>query len=483
MEWLKPGEQAAQRILILGGGFAGVYTGYELQSALNLKQARIELGIVNRENFFVYYPLLPEIISGAIETESILNPIRLVVPQATLYVGEVTKIDLENNSVEIRHGLYGHHQEPRTLYYDHLVLALGGVANTARIPGLAEYAFDVQRLSTAFALRNHLIDVLEQADIETNPAKKKRLLTFAVVGGGATGVEVAAEIHNLVVEASDYYKHIEHDDLRVVIVHSGERLFADLPEHLASFAERILQERGIEILFNKRAARVEPDALHLNDDSVIDTRTVVGSIGLQPNPLIRDLPVPHDDRGRVNVNQYLLVEGHSNVWALGDNARVCDPNTGEPYPQSAQHAVRGAKLVARNIAASMRGETLEPMTYKTIGQMVPLGHRSAIAEIRGRSLAGLPAWFIWRTYYLSSLPRWTKKLRVAFDWTLGLFFPPELVQLKVGQPTPTAHGKEADTKAKDEHGQQPAQTGSGAHFGQTPPPLDAPPEEVNSRAE
>jgi NADH dehydrogenase len=384
--------------------------------------------------------LIPEIISGTIETESILNPIRLVVPRATLYVGEVVEVDLAARRVDIRHGLYGHDQEPRALYYDHLVLALGGVPNTGLIPGLAEHAFDVQRLSAAFALRNHLIDTLEQADIETDPIEKQRLLTFVVVGGGATGVEVAAEMRDLVYDATEHYQHIEPEDLRVVIVHGGERLFPDLPARLARFAERILHQRKVEILYQRRATRVDPKGVDIDDGSRIESRTVVGSVGVSPNPLIRALPVPHDERGRVAAERTLAVPGYPNVWVIGDAARVIDPHTKKPYPQTAQHAVREAKLVARNIAAALRGDPPGEMRYRTIGQMIALGHRSAIAYIRGISISGVVAWWMWRTYYLMQLPRWNRRLRVMFDWTVDLFFPPELVQLKVGQPSGPGHG-------------------------------------------
>jgi NADH dehydrogenase len=310
---------------------------------------------------------------------------------------------------------------------------------------LGEYAFDVQRLSAAFALRNHLIDTLEQADIETDPVHKRQLLTFVVVGGGATGVEVAAEIRDLVHDASKHYAHIEEDDLRVVIVHGGDRFFPDLPARLARFTERILRQRGVEILFNRRVVRVGPEAAYLDDGQEIAAKTVVGSVGVQPNPLTLNLPVPHDERGRIEAEQTLAVPGYANVWAVGDNARVIDPHTGEPYPQTAQHAVREAKLVARNIAASLRDQPLHSMTYRTIGQMVALGHRSAIAYIRGISLSGFVAWWMWRTYYLSQLPRWSKRIRVVFDWTLDLVFPPELVQLKVGQQVPPA-GRSAESQ-------------------------------------
>lgn len=437
MDWQQPEDPRRTRILILGGGFAGVYTAYELTR--RLRDEPVEVAIVNRENFFVFYPLLPEIIAGAIETSSILNPIRLVAPRASMYVGDVTEIDLEHHRVQIRQGLYGHYQEPRDLYYDHLVISLGGVPNTSVVDGMADNAFDVQRLSNAFALRNQLIDTLEQADIETNPVDKRRLLTFVVVGGGANGVEVVAEMRDMLIEVTSRYPHIEPDDIRVVLIHGGSRLIQDLPADLAGFAERLLREKGVEIQFNRRASKVEPGRVTLDNGETIETNTVIGSVGVQPNPLTRDLPPEHNRKGQLKVNRMLGVPGYQNVWSIGDNAEVIDPHNGKPYPQTAQHAVREARLVARNIVASLHGEPLSSMNYRTLGQMVALGHRSAIAYVLGLKISGFKAWWLWRTYYLLQIPRWDKRLRIMFDWTLDLMFPPELTQLKVGQPVPAAN--------------------------------------------
>lgn len=448
MQWRRPDQPQPKQILILGGGFAGVYAAYELQRTLRDLDA--EISMVNRENSFVFYPLLPEIVSGAIETESILNPIRQVVPKVDLYVGEVQEIDIEHSRVQINHGLYGHRQYPRTLFYDHLILALGGVPNTDPVEGLDEFGYDVQRLSNAFSLRNHLIDTLEQADVETNPAAKRRLLTYVVIGGGATGVEVAAEIWDLFVEATQYYRNVEIDDIRVVLVHGGDRLIPDLPEHLGKYAGKELSRRGIDIRFGERVTRVRADSVDLRSGESIPTQTVIGSIGVRPNPLITGLPLPHDERGRVHANPDLTVGERKNIWAIGDNAMIEDPHTGAPYPLTAQHAVREGKLVARNIAASLRGEPCEPMTYRTRGQMVPLGRRKAVLDIRGFTLSGFVAWWIWRTYYLFQLPRWAKRIRVAFDWTAGLLFAPDIVQLKVGQTTPPGKSARARSPRKVE---------------------------------
>jgi NADH dehydrogenase len=421
-------------VLILGGGFAGVYTAMALQDELRGLNARV--AIVNRENFFVFYPMLPEIISGSIDTENILNPIRLLTPRAKLYVGDVTGIDITAGKVEIQHGLYQHQQTPRTLYYDHLVLALGGIPSVSRIPGLAEYAFDVQRLSNAFALRNHVIDTLEQAAIQRDAEARRRLLTYVIIGGGPTGAEIAAEIGALLDEALQYYPDIERDEAKVIILEYAPRILGPMPEDLAEFARHSLEERGIIVRTSTGVAKIDHHLVHLNSGEVIQSETVIGSVGVDVNPLIRDLPVEHDERGRVIASDSLMVGDTRNIWAVGDNARVYDPFTGTPYPQTAQHAVREARTVAHNIAATMRGKPLRTMTYKTRGQMVALGRRNAVAQVFGQNIKGFPAWWVWRTYYLAQMPLWEKRVRVMFSWTIDLFTPPTLVQLKVGQPSP-----------------------------------------------
>jgi NADH dehydrogenase len=431
-----------KRILIVGGGFAGVYAAFQLQRMIDRAGVNAKVAVVNRENFFVFYPMVPEIISGSIETEHVLNPIRRVAPKASLYVGEVTGIDVANRKVEILHGLFGQRQEPRTLYYDQLVLALGGVPGTANITGLDTYAFNVQRLSNAFALRNHLIDTLEQASSVSDPAIRQRLLTYLVIGGGASGVEVVAELESMLSEALRSYPRLRRADVRIGVIEYLPTLLPGLPESLIDYTTRTLQKRGVEVMTDCPGAEVQRNAVVLKDGTRIPSETIIGSLGVQTHPLIAGLPLEHDPRGRVLANEYMQVAGARGVWAIGDNALVQDPFTGQPYPQTAQHAVREAKVVARNVVATLTGDALTPITYHTKGRMVPLGHQSAVAEIYGIPVRGFPAWWIWRTYYLWQLPRWEKRLRVMFDWTLDLVFPPPLVQLKVGQPTPSGQGED-----------------------------------------
>ncbi|MDW7982230.1 MAG: NAD(P)/FAD-dependent oxidoreductase [Thermomicrobium sp.] len=422
------------RIVIAGGGFAGVTAAHELRRAA--RTGTIDVALISRDNAFVFYPLMPEVISGALRVETILTSIRHVVPHVRLYVGELQGVDLERRIVTIQHGLYQHRQELLEVPYDHLVLALGGVPATFGIPGLDDYAFDVQRLSNAFALRNHLIDLLEQADIETNPEEQRRLLTVVVIGGGPTGVEVAAEIRSLFTHAMPYYRNVRAGTERIVLVEALPRLLTGFPEAAAVRAARELERRGIQVLLERKVVRVDPASVHLEDGTALESRTIVSAIGVDPNPIVRDFGLPLDQRGRIVVDEFLRVHGTTDVWAIGDNAAVADPATGRPYPPTAQHAVRQARLLARNLLASLRGEPLAPMRYRTRGMMVTLGDHSAIAWIGRVTIDGFLAWWLWRTYALLQIPRWDRRIRLAMEWTLDLLFPPELVQLKVGQPAP-----------------------------------------------
>ena len=422
------------RIVIAGGGFAGVTAAHQLRQAA--RAGHVDVALVSRENAFVFYPLMPEVIAGGLRVETILTSIRHVLPHARLYVGELTGVDLERQTVTIQHGLYQHHQRPLELPYDHLVLALGGVPATYGIPGLDDYAFDVQRLSNAFALRNHLIDLLEQADIESDPAEQRRLLTVVVIGGGPTGVEVAAEIRSLFTHALPYYRAIRPDSARIVLVEALPRLLTGFPDAVAHRAARELRQRGIEVLLGRKVIQVEPAAVVLDDGTRLESRTIVSAIGVEPNPIVGSFGLPLDQRGRIVVDEYLRVTGHPNVWAIGDNAAVIDPATGRPYAPTAQHAVRQAKLLARNLVASLRGEPLQLMRYRTRGMMVTLGDHDAIVWLGRVTLTGFFAWWLWRTYALLQMPRWDRRIRLAMEWTLDLLFPPELVQLKVGQPAP-----------------------------------------------
>jgi NADH:quinone reductase (non-electrogenic) len=415
------------RVVILGGGFGGVYTALALERALRGRED-FEVVLVNRENYFVFQPMLPEVISGTIGITDVVSPIRRLLPRTTLHLRDVEAVDLERRRVVLSPGFRPHAHE---LGYDHLVLALGNVTDFRGLPGLPEHAMPFKNLGDALALRNHVIRCLAEAAVEDDDeALRRELLTFVVAGGGFSGVEVAAELNDFVRAVAPRYKGLRPEEVRVVLLHSQERILPEMAEPLALFAQRILAGRGVEVRLKTRLAAATGAAAVLAGGERIATRTLVSTVPSSPHPLLERLALPRA-KGRVVTNGHLEVEGHPAVWAVGDCARVATPD-GAFAPPTAQHAIREAEVAARNIVASLRGGERRVFAFGGLGKMGSLGHRSAVAEVFGLRLSGFPAWWLWRTVYLSKMPGWGRRLRVALDWTLDLFLPPELVQLRLG---------------------------------------------------
>ncbi len=415
------------RIVILGGGFGGVYTAIALEKALG-KRDDFEIALVNRENYFVFQPMLPEVISGTIGITDVVSPIRRLLPRTTLHLRDVEAIDLERRRVVLSPGFRPHAHE---IAYDHLVLALGNVTDFRGLTGLPEHALPFKNLGDALTLRNHVIRCLAEAAVEEHDADLRReLLTFVVAGGGFSGVEVAAELNDFVRAVLPQYRGLRREELRVVLLHSQERILPEMAEPLALFAQRILKQRGVELRLKTRLAAATGTAALLAGGERIATRTLVSTVPSSPHPLVERLALPKA-KGRIVTNAELEVEGHPGVWAVGDCAQVTTPD-GATAPPTAQHAIREGTLVARNIVASLRGGTRGVFAFKGLGKMGSLGHRQAVAEVFGVRLSGFFAWWLWRTVYLMKMPGWGRRLKVAVDWTLDLVLPPDIVQLRVG---------------------------------------------------
>jgi NADH dehydrogenase len=416
------------RILILGGGFGGVYTAMELERLLK-HEPDVEIGLVTRENYLVFQPMLPEVISGSIGILDTITPIRRLCPRTDLYTRPIEAVDLKRRRVSAAAGFGSRHC---ALEWDHLVIALGNVTSFAGQPGLAEHALPFKDLGHALALRNHLIHVLEEADIERDPEVRRALLTFVVAGGGFSGVEVVAELNDFVRAAARSFKNLRAlpaEGIRVVLLHAGPLILPELPETLARFAQRLLARRKVEIRLDTRLAGATAEFALLDGGERIATRTLVSTVPSAPNPLVAALPVA-TDRGRIVVDEHCAVPDAPGVWAVGDCARILDAKTGQPCPPTAQHAIRQARCVAQNIVATLRGEPRRAFSFKALGKMGALGHHSAVAEVLGIKLSGFLAWWLWRTIYLMKLPGLDRKIRVATDWTLDLILPPDIVQLK-----------------------------------------------------
>ena len=433
---------AETRIVIAGGGFGGIYTALELQKIFK-RESQVSVTLLNHENFFLFTPMLPETGASSIATRHIVSPIRKLLRRSRFAEVSIDAIDIDRQVVSARHSLTG---AAREFPYDHLVLSLGGVTNYFRIPGAELYSHPFKTLGDAIYVRNHTIDKLEEAAVE--PERAEELLTFVIVGGGLTGVEVAGALNDFVREAAKFYPEIDRGRIRLMLIEAGPRLMPEMNEELAAFAKKVMIERGVDVRTNTAVTRIEKDSFELSTGERIPTATLVWAAGVSPNPIIARTNLPTDERGRVLVNEYLEVEGHENVWALGDCARVPDRRTGKPHPPTAQHAVREAKRAARNIAARLgRGER-QAFEYRTMGQLAIVGERTGVADVMGHQFSGWVAWFMWRTYYLMRVPLLEKRVRVVLDWTLDLFFERDLVQLAVSRNRQlVAETKTAETRS------------------------------------
>jgi len=420
-------DPARKRIVILGGGFGGVYTARYLEKALG-RRDDFELVLVNKENYFVFQPMLPEVISGSIGLLDTVSPLRRMLPRTHLHVRDVESIDLPNRTVTTSPGFRPH---PHVIPYDYLVVALGNVTDFRGLRGLPEHAIPFKNLADAVHLRNHIIRALEEAAIEDHdPELRRQLLTFVVAGGGFSGVEVVAEINDFVREVSRNYQGIDPGELRVVLVHSQSRILPEVSEKLALFAQNILMNRGVEVRLNTRLEAATGEEAILQGGEKIPTRTLVSTVPSSPHPIIDGLDLPKGKNGRLITDRFLQVNGTDNIWALGDCAQV--PAQGEGFaPPTAQHAIRQARSAATNIVAAIRGGQRSEFSFEGLGMMGALGHHSAVAEIMGVNISGFAAWWIWRTIYLMKLPGWGRRLKVASSWTLDLLLPAELVELKL----------------------------------------------------
>jgi NADH dehydrogenase len=420
------------RILILGGGFGGVHTALHLERLLarELSAGTVEIGLVSRENYMVFQPMLPEVISGSIGLVDTITPIRRLCPNTNLYTRTIECIDLDRRRVTAAAGFGA---QPLALSYDHLVIALGNVTSFAGQPGLAEHALPFKYLGDALAIRNRVIHTLEEADIERSPDARRALLTFVVAGGGFSGVEAVAELNDFVRKAARSFRNVPRAEIRVVLLHAGPLILPELPASLGRFAQMLLARRGVEIKLNRRLEGATADGALLDGGERIATRTLVSTVPSMPNPLVAALGCKKE-RGRLVVDEHLALPDHPGVWAIGDCAWSIDARSGEPAPPTAQHATRQARCVAQNIVATLHGAPRRAFSFRALGKMGSLGHRSAVAEIFGVRLSGFLAWWLWRTVYLMKLPGLDRKIRVAMDWTLDLVLPPDIVQLKTDKP-------------------------------------------------
>lgn len=415
-----------KRIVILGGGFAGMTTALELERLLR-RRADVHVTLVDSENFFTFTPLLPEVPSGSIQPKHIVFPLRALLKRTAVRQAHVHRIDLARRVVIAAHcGACGEAQLP----FDHLVLALGSVPNYFDLPGVEAHARTIKSLADATALHAQLIDKLEHADLEDNPQARQRLLTFAVAGGGFAGVETLAEINDFVRGARKYYPAVRPQEMNVVLIHSGSRILPEVNPALSDYAIRKLKNRGVRVLLETRVLGYENGVIRLSNGEELPAGTFVWAAGTAPSPILDRLDVPRVKSGRIDVDATLAVRDRSGLWAVGDSASIPDRRSGGLCPPTAQFALRQGRLLARNLLSDLDGKPAKEFRFKSLGMLAGLGRRSAVAEILGCRFSGFFAWWLWRTIYLLKLPGLERKIRVALDWTLDLFFPRDIVYLR-----------------------------------------------------
>jgi NADH dehydrogenase len=413
------------RIVVLGGGFGGVATVRHLERTLR-RRTDVEITIVSRENFFVLTPLLFEACSGRLELRHCAQPIRAALRRARFIEATVESVDVDRQIVRavIPDG-GGVHELP----YDHLVVALGASTNDRMIPGSSN-ALTFKTMADALVLRNHLIECFERADAATDTtdaAKRCACLSVVMIGGGLVGTELVGELTAFADDVLRYYPRIRRDEVRFRLFEAGPRILPEIDATLADKAARVLTRRGVDIRVSTPVRSIEAGLVRLEHE-VVDAGTILLAAGIVPSAVASAINVLRDRRGRIAVDATMRSRSHPQVWALGDCTEIPDPD-GRPYPALAQHTIREARHLARNIRAVIDGRDPSPFVFRSLGTMASLGHTRAVALVFGVRLTGFLAWWLRRTYYLFQMPRWDRRLRIVLDWTVALFFRPDITRV------------------------------------------------------
>jgi NADH dehydrogenase len=421
---------AKTQILILGGGFAGMTSAENLEREFEADTS-VNITLVSEANALLFTPMLAEVAGSSLEPSHISTPLRTRLHRTDVVRGRVTKIDTERRTVLVASPHGGDNTE---LHYDHLVFALGSVSNYFGNENVRNCSFDFKSLLDAIRIRNHVIDMFERADRETQETVRRELLTFVVAGGGFAGVELAGALNDFARGILADYPHLRPDDVNITLVHARDAILPELSETLGEYARRSMEARGVHFELGHRVLDAQPGLVVL-DHREIPTRTLVWTAGTVPNPLMRETGLKIDKRGAVLVDESLGIAGHDGLWALGDCAAVVDAKTNKPCPPTAQFALREGRVLARNVKAAIQGRKPQPFHFDSLGALCVVGHHTACAELnlpwpvkRSVRFSGLFAWLMWRGIYLSKLPGLERKVRVLIDWTIELFFPRDIVQ-------------------------------------------------------
>ncbi|MBV2362047.1 NAD(P)/FAD-dependent oxidoreductase [Streptomonospora nanhaiensis] len=408
-------ESEIPHILIVGGGYLGMYTAKRLEKKLGAGEARIT--VVDPNSYMTYQPFLPEIAAGSISPRNVVVPLRHVFDRVRVLTGRVVRIDHANRSVDFEPTV----GEPRAISYDYIVMAAGAVSRTLPIPGLAEWGIGIKTVEEAVFLRNHVLDQLNIADSTDDPEIRRKALNFVFVGGGFAGAEAIAELEDLARDATRIYPSIGVEDLRFYLIEAADRI---LPEVGPDVGERVLNQlkrRGIDVRLSTFLESAVDQRIKLSDGTEFDAGTLVWTAGVKPSPVVQAGDLPLGPKGHVDTSEYLTVNGVENAFAGGDNAQVPDGNGGF-YPPNAQNAVRQAPVLADNVIAALRGKPMTPYRHKNLGAVAGLGLHKGAAQMFGRvKLTGRLAWYAHRAYHLYAVPTFNRKVRVLADWTIGFF--------------------------------------------------------------
>ena len=443
----KAGRRQKKRIVIVGGGFAGVGCARILEEEFG-GDPDVELMLVNEDNFLLFTPMLPQVVSGMLETRHIVTPIRAICEEARFYEGRVKGIDPYKKTVT----LWGEgDKRGLSIHYDYLVVALGSETNFFGMQDVQKNSYTLKTLNDAVALRNRVIDVLEQSENETDPETRKSLLCFVVAGAGFAGIETAGELVDLLHDALKHYHSIREDEIRVIVLDALPNILPAFNQDLAEFAKKKMKERGIQFRMQMAVKGFDGEKVTIkslqeggdNPEETIRTKNLVWTAGVTPVNTIKRAMLK-TERGKIVVDEYLKVPEFPDVFAIGDCSLSVDPNTQKPLPPTAQVAEAQAKTAAKNLIAAIRGRDKERFVYKFKGQMAIIGKRTGIASVFGMNISGFWAWLIWRNVYLSKIPSGEKKVRVLLDWTIDLFFDRDISRLRLTKREPEKEFKVLD---------------------------------------
>src|SRR5499427_8607583 len=439
------------RVVIAGGGFAGLYAAIHFDKRL-ARRADVEVTLISHENFILFTPMLHEVAAGDLYPGDIVNPLRRILRHVKVFEADVQSVDLEKRLVRCTAGMA---EGELNFEFDHLLLTLGSETNFFNMDGLRDWSLTMKSLSDAALLRNRMVALLEEASLQSDEAVRRQLLTFVTAGGGFSGTETTGAVNDFVRETLRYYPELREELVRVVVVHPGNFILPELGEELGRYAEHKLRERKVEAIKGLRVANYDGVVVTLSDGTSIPAATLIWTAGVKPSPVIAQLPC-ETVRGRLLVSEYLAVTGVPGLWAAGDCAAIPDVKSGAGkfYPPTAQHALREGVVVAKNIEATILGRPPKPFRFKMLGQLASIGHHTGVAIVFGIKFSGFVAWFFWRSVYLMKLPRLAKKLRVMASWALDIFFGQEIEQMITVRDIEALGAQLARIRARAKHGSE-----------------------------